>query len=121
MARQFKTEAPSDFYCTKCGQKNLLTVTRKHGQAREPGHLKKLYCFHCKDELNHAEVRENNLNYTYENFKQEYETGRFIDGNRVPITELIECSCLTCPYNINGRCWNANNSFQCRCKPIKGE
>ena len=118
MARQFKTEAPSDFYCTKCGQKNLLTVTRKQGQAREPGHLKKLYCFHCKDEINHAEVRENNMNYTYEDFYNEFNLGRFTeDGKRIPIEELMGCSNTSSPFNKNGKCWNGNKTFECKCRP----
>ena len=38
MARHYNMCDPSDFYCTSCGQKNMLTVCRKQGQAREPGH-----------------------------------------------------------------------------------
>ena len=117
MARRYNMCDPSDFYCTSCGQKNMLTVSRKQGQAREPGHLKKLFCFNCKEEVNHAEVRPMIMTYTYEDFQEEFESGRFVDGQRVPITELFSCTCDNCPFNVNGKCWNANNSAQCKHKP----
>lgn len=107
----------SDFYCTKCGRKGV-PVARKQGQLREPGHLKKLYCLYCKEEVNHAEIREIG-GYTYEDFLEEFEAGRFIDGQRQSIPELLSCSCLSCEYNKDGKCWNSNNSLQCGHKPVK--
>lgn len=117
MARHYNMCDPSDFYCTKCGSKNMLTVSRKQGQAREPGHLKKLFCFKCNEEVNHAEVRPFIMTYTEDDFKEEFELGRFIEGKRCPINELYECSNTNCPFNKNGKCWNANNSAQCKHKP----
>ena len=117
MARHYNMCDPSYFYCTKCGNKNLLTVARKQGQSREPGHLKKLFCFNCKEEVNHAEVRPFITTYTEEDFKEEFELGRFKDGQRCPINELYCCSNSECPFNKNGRCWNANNSAKCKHKP----
>ena len=121
MAKFYNMEDPSEFFCTKCGKKNLLTVARKQGQAREPGHLKRLFCFSCKEEVNHAEVRVNNLNYTYEDFQQEFELGRFVDGQRVHINELYGCSNSKCPFSKYGKCWNANGSNPCSHRPQKGE
>lgn len=43
-----------EFYCTKCGQKGL-PVWRRPASQRGKGHLKKLYCIHCKQEVNHYE------------------------------------------------------------------
>ena len=63
----------SDFYCTECGQKGI-NIARKNGQQREPGHLKKLYCIHCKKETNHVEVRPYG-EYNYEDFELEYKLG----------------------------------------------
>lgn len=121
MATHYNMNEPSDFFCTNCGNKNLLTVSRVKGQAREPGHLKRMYCFHCKEEYNHAEVRLNIMTYTYEDFREEFELGRFQDGNRIPKELLFTCSKSECPFNKNGKCWNANNSEQCKHKPMKGE
>lgn len=111
---------PSNFYCTKCGNKNF-NVYRKKGQERKGGHLKKLYCIYCKEETNNAEVKENDPNYTYEDFLEEFESGRFIEGNRIDEKDLPLCSLETCQYNINGKCWNANNSAECPYKPKEGE
>lgn len=116
MANKRQKMTMHDFYCTKCGNKGL-NIMRKDGQLREPGHLKKLYCLFCKEEVNHAEVRDIGQKYSYEDFRQEFELGRFVDGIRVPIAELMGCSCDTCPFNVNGKCWNANNSEKCPHKP----
>lgn len=72
----------SDFYCTKCGQKGI-NVWRKRGSEREAGHLKKLWCFNCNEEVNFCEIKPNSSKYTYEDFKTEYEYGNFNEeGNR---------------------------------------
>ena len=81
----------SDFYCTKCGRKGI-PIARKQGQQREPGHLKKLYCLACGEETNHAEVRGVGSAYTKEDFMLEFALGRFVDGKKIPIAELMSCS-----------------------------
>ena len=111
MSRFYKT-TQSRFFCSCCGKEGI-PVQRKKGQDRQGGHLKKLYCLSCKKETNHVEVREIG-GYDIEDFKKEFELGRFVDGNRVPINELIECSCEKCLYNVDGRCWNANRSYDCK-------
>lgn len=93
----------SDFYCTCCGKKGIC-IPRKKGNAREKGHLKKMYCLYCQKEVNFAEVAPNS-SYNYEMFKQEFEMGRFVDGIRIPIKELKFCD-KECKYNIDDRCWN---------------
>ena len=71
----------SDFYCTKCGQKGL-PVWRKSGSMREAGHLKKLFCFNCNEEVNHVECKPF-TKYTYEDFLLEFKNGNFTkEGNR---------------------------------------
>lgn len=110
----------SDFYCTRCGNKGI-PVIRKAGKQREGGHLKKLYCMYCKEEVNHAEVRPFG-EYNYEDFKLEFDLGRFLkDGTKIPIGELMLCSNTDCKYNINGRCWNSNYSYNCQHRPNKEE
>lgn len=107
----------SDFYCTYCGNKGI-PITRKKGQSREPGHLKKLFCLKCQKEINHVEIRPYG-SYRYENFLEEYSLGRFYEGNRIPVAELMSCSKTNCLYNKHGRCWNSNYSYNCGHRPVK--
>lgn len=109
----------SRFFCTKCGREGI-PIFRKKGKLREPGHLKKLYCMYCKEEVNHAEVREIG-GYTYDDFLEEFEAGRFVEGNRDKIDDLISCSNELCEFNKNGKCWNTNCSANCPYKPKKEE
>ena len=81
MARyNIKLTKISDFYCTKCGKKGL-PVIRKIGKEKEPGHLKKLYCLYCNEEVNMVEIKPNGK-YTLEDFEIEFKGGNFIEGNR---------------------------------------
>ena len=98
----------SRFFCTKCGREGF-PIIRKAGQQREPGHLKKLYCIYCQEEVNHAEVREIG-GYTEEDFKREFKLGRFVDGKR---ETLADCTNIKCPFNQNGKCWNSNKDNNC--------
>lgn len=102
----------SDFYCTKCGNKGI-PIIRMNGKYKEPGHLKKLYCVYCKEETNHCEIRPVGK-YTYKDFQEEFQLGRFIDGIRIPVVNLQSCTQQECPYNKHGKCWNSNNSFKCQ-------
>lgn len=108
----------SDFYCTECGKKGM-PLARKIGSQREAGHLKKLYCIYCQKEVNHAEIRPFG-DYNYEDFKLEYDLGRFVEGQKVSLSELTHCTSKKCKYNINGKCWNSKNDFDCGHR-IKGE
>jgi hypothetical protein len=72
----------SDFYCTKCGQHGL-SIPRSYGHYKEPGHLKKLYCPHCKNVWNHVEIRPFYSDYSLEDFKLEMQYHNFDNnGNR---------------------------------------
>lgn len=66
----------SDFYCTQCGQKGIM-IPRKVCTQREAGHLKKMYCLHCKKENNFVEIRPFGMEYQYEDFLLEFENGNF--------------------------------------------
>lgn len=107
------------FFCVECGNEGI-PIPRGADRKREAGHLKKLWCLHCKKETNHVETKEF-TNYDEEQFREEFELGRFVfpkDSQepskvRVPLEELLVCSKADCPYNINGKCWNANKSFEC--------
>lgn len=106
-----KETTTSDFYCVQCGNKGI-PIARKVGSQREAGHLKKLYCPYCKEEVNHAEVRPFG-SYNYEDFELEFKLGRFVDGLRIPVEELENCNMYDCNYCVNGKCWNANKSNRC--------
>lgn len=101
----------SDFYCTNCGRQGI-PIARKKGQQREQGHLKKLFCIYCGKDTNHVEVKPFG-SYTYANFKEEFDLGRFVDGKRFPVAELQSCKDIDCPYNRHGKCWNSNNTVKC--------
>lgn len=45
-----------DFYCVNCGHKGLPCL-RNNGRLHGEFHRKKLWCCHCKVEINHIEVR----------------------------------------------------------------
>lgn len=105
----------SRFFCTECGHEGI-PIQRKQGAQREPGHLKKLYCIYCKKEVNHVEVREIG-GYTEEDFRTEFNLGRFKDGLREPVGDLADCTNEKCIYNINTKCWNSNRSNDCGHRP----
>lgn len=101
----------SEFYCTECGKRGI-PIARRAGQQREAGHLKRLYCLHCKKETNHAEIRPFGA-YNYEDFKKEFDLGRFVNGQKTPVSELISCTKTDCKYNVDGRCWNSKENYDC--------
>lgn len=111
MATKKQENTISDFYCTKCGKKGI-PIMRRAGKQKEQGHLKNLFCIYCKQETNHVEIRPFG-SYTLNDFKEEFELGRFIDGNRIPKSELHGCKNRECKYNKFGKCWNSNNSYNC--------
>ena len=72
----------SDMYCTQCGKRNI-PIPRSKGKERECGHLKQMYCIYCKKKTNMVEVRGFYSNYTYDDFKLEYDLHNFNeDGTR---------------------------------------
>ena len=79
----------SDFYCTCCGHKGI-PIIRRTGKAKEPGHLKKLFCLYCNDEKNMVEIK-NKGPYTLEEFWIEYKYGNFdSEGQRkMPYKQFI--------------------------------
>lgn len=80
-SKDIRLQSLSNFYCTCCGNKGI-PIFRVSGQEREPGHLKKLYCLFCQQEVNMVEVKPTGK-YNLENFLIEYENGNFDNtGNR---------------------------------------
>ena len=56
MAKGARSFESHDFYCIKCGKKGIPCQRRK-GFQHSRGHLKKLYCIYCHEEVNHYECR----------------------------------------------------------------
>ena len=102
----------SDFYCVCCGKKGI-PLSRKEGRLKKGGHLKKIYCIYCQEQTNHAEVKPCG-DYTYEDFREEFELGRYIDGQKIETKNLMSCSQTNCKYNKSGKCWNSNYSYDCK-------
>jgi len=61
----------SDFYCSKCGKRGI-SIPRKHGQSREKGHIKDLYCIYCNTVTKHIEISNS---YTYYDFIEDFNNG----------------------------------------------
>ena len=59
------------FYCIKCGNKGV-PLMRKQGHKHKRFHRKKLYCIHCKEEVNHIECQTDDEVYQ---FKIDFENG----------------------------------------------
>ena len=68
----------SDFYCTHCGN-FVMTLPRPLGHQRAGGHLKNLYCPHCRTEYNCVEVPEKGQ-YTKECFLYEFNCNNFTES-----------------------------------------
>lgn len=65
------------FFCTHCGKEGL-NIYRNKASQRGKGHLKKLWCIHCKDEVNHYECYSQQ---DVEKFKRKFENGDFKNDN----------------------------------------
>ena len=79
MARGIRAFESHDFYCTKCGRKGI-PCQRRRGHQHSRGHLKKLFCLYCNEEVNHYECR--NLD-DVEKFKRKFEKGVYQECQNV--------------------------------------
>jgi hypothetical protein len=73
------------FFCVKCGAKTPLA--RKRGQQKEKFHRKKLWCYHCKEEINHIECR-NEIEIA--KFKEDFERGLYIEEAEASLKYIKE-------------------------------
>ena len=63
-----------NFYCIKCGNRGI-PLQRRKSLTKEKFHRKKLYCIYCKEEVNHAEVKND---YEVQEFKEAFINGYFL-------------------------------------------
>ena len=66
----------SEMWCTHCGKRGI-TIPRRNGKYREPGHLKKLFCIYCNAEYNHVEIRPFCSDYNKDDFTLEMKYHNF--------------------------------------------
>ena len=65
-----RTYDEHSFFCIKCGNKGI-PLSRKQGHQHERFHKKKLWCIHCREEVNHIECKTFDEVETFkENFKK---------------------------------------------------
>lgn len=75
MGRRNSKMIMNDFYCMNCGQRNI-SLPRKNSHQHDKFHRKRMYCFHCKQEVNHIECK------TYEDileFRENFEKGVYVN------------------------------------------
>lgn len=65
----------SDFYCLQC--MNKITLPRKGSRQREKNHLKNIYCIKCKNNVNHYEVRDCDIDFNIQILKYQIDSGVF--------------------------------------------
>lgn len=75
MARGSKNYEEHSFWCINCGQPTI-PLTRKQGFQHGRFHRKKLWCYHCKTEINCVECKTPE---DVEIFKEDFMKGLFID------------------------------------------
>ena len=63
------------FFCIKCGNEGI-PLSRRQGHKHEKFHRKKLYCTHCKQEINHIECKNDEEVY---DFRLDFGEGAFIN------------------------------------------
>ena len=84
MGKRIKNMEHHDFYCLKCG--NLgIPIMRQRGHERGKFHRKKLYCLHCKQEVNHMECRTDE---EVREFKDAFERGEFVNEAEESVSYL---------------------------------
>ena len=65
--------------CPECG--NVFEIVRNRGRQKELFHLKRIYCYKCKREINHIEAK--NLDFLIEEISRKPEIDRTIEEQKV--------------------------------------
>lgn len=63
------------FFCIQCGEEGIPLVRRKNRQ-RERFHRKVMYCYHCHQDINHIECRDEE---DVRIFKESFNKGVFLN------------------------------------------
>jgi hypothetical protein len=70
------------FYCLQCGNKGI-PLMRKVAKKKEPFHRKRLYCFHCKTEINHIECKND---WEVKEFKENFMKGVYVNEAQASVS-----------------------------------
>lgn len=73
------------FFCTKCG--TATPLPRKKGKKHEKFHRKKMWCYHCKLEINHIECK-NEIEIA--KFKEDFNNGFYIEEAEASLKYIEE-------------------------------
>lgn len=87
--KTLKNHRLHDFYCLNCGNKNM-SLLRPRSHLREENHRKALYCFHCKQIVNHIECKNDLETY---NFINDFNEGKYIEEAKESISFLLNKGC----------------------------
>lgn len=75
-----------NFFCINCGNPTI-PIMRKSGQMHGKFHRKRLYCYHCKQEINCIECR--NEEEVWE-FKEKFKAGEFKEEAKESLIHIQE-------------------------------
>lgn len=78
-----------DFYCINCGNKGI-GLMRKQGFKHQGMHRKKLYCVHCKCEVNHVECKTFD---EVEEFRENFANGVYKDEAKESLS-FVRSACI---------------------------
>lgn len=56
-----------------------MVLPRRESLRRGKGHLKKVYCIRCREEVNHLEVREIDIDFDIDVFLEDLRNGKYQD------------------------------------------
>ena len=73
------------FFCIKCGTETPLP--RKKGKKHEKFHRKKMWCYHCKLEINHVECK-NEIEIA--KFKEDFNKGLYTEEAEASLKYIEE-------------------------------
>ena len=79
--------AEHSFYCINCGQRGI-PLSRPQGFKHEKMHRKKLYCVHCKCEVNHVECKTFD---EVEEFRENFANGVYKDEAKESLSFVGAC------------------------------
>lgn len=73
-----------EFRCINCGKAGI-PLARRSGHQHSKFHRKKLYCIHCKTEINHVEIKNEEELY---DFLNDWEDGVYYEEAQ---NSLVAC------------------------------
>lgn len=79
------------FYCMNCGEKGI-PIQKSKGRGKAKFHRKKLYCWHCKQTVNHVECKTEE---DVKKFKADFKNGVFLEEAKESLEVCSRCLLYT--------------------------